>query len=117
MQARVITLLSAFAPSASRANLIVSQNGKSGYTILIAAEASPSERQAVEELRTFVEQISGARIPISMEPHPRMVLVGNSLALGAIKLDIPFRELGPEGFILKPRALTQLRALTAPRFR
>ena len=101
MLARVIALLSAFALSASSANLILSQNGKPGYTIVIGAESSPSERHAAEELQNFLEQISGARLPISMKPGPRMVLVGNSPALRALKLDIPFRELGPEGFILK----------------
>jgi hypothetical protein len=30
-----------------------------------------------------------------------MVLVGNSAALRALKLNIPFRDLGPEGFILR----------------
>jgi len=101
MLARVIALLSLFALSASGANLILSQNGKSGYTIVIGAEASPSERHAAEELQNFLEQISGASLPISMEPRPRMVLVGNSAALRELKLDIPFQELGAEGFILK----------------
>jgi hypothetical protein len=65
MPARVIALLSAFGLSASSANLILSQNGKPGYTIVIGAESSPSERHAAEELQNFLEQISGARLPIS----------------------------------------------------
>jgi hypothetical protein len=61
MLARVIVLLSAFALCASGANLILAQNGKSDYTIVISTEASPSERHAAEELQKFVEQISGAQ--------------------------------------------------------
>ena len=101
MLVRVIGLLSLLSLPTSAANLILSQNGKSGYTIVIGAEASPSERHAAGELQTFLEQMSGARLPISTETHPRMVLVGDSAPLRALKLDIPFRELGPEGFILK----------------
>jgi hypothetical protein len=101
MLARVIALLSGFALSASSANLILSQNGRSDYTIVTGREASPSERHAAEELQTFLQQISGARLPVSTTPGPKMVLVGNSAALRALKLDIPFRELGPEGFVIK----------------
>jgi hypothetical protein len=101
MLARVIVLLSAFALCASGANLILAQNGKSDYTIVISTEASPSERHAAEELQKFVEQISGAQLPISMKPRPKMVLLGNSAALEALNLKIPFQDLGPEGFVLK----------------
>ena len=101
MPARVMGLLSLFALSASGANLILSQNGKSGYTIVIGAEASPSERHGAEELQNFLEQMSGARLPISTEPRHKMVLVGNSAALETLNLEIPFQELGPEGFVLK----------------
>ncbi len=100
MLARVIALFSAFALCASGANLILSQNGKSGYTIVIGTEASPSERHAAEELQTFFEQISGAKLPISTARHPRMVLVGNSEALRALKVNVPFAQLGSEGFLL-----------------
>ncbi|HTS60389.1 MAG TPA: DUF4838 domain-containing protein, partial [Candidatus Acidoferrales bacterium] len=73
----------------------------SGYAIVIGTEASPSERHAAEEMQSFLEQISGARLPISTEAHPRMVLVGDSAPLRALKVVIPYRELGPEGFVLK----------------
>lgn len=101
MLARIIILVSAFALCAPGANLTLTRDGKSGYTIVIAADASPSERHAAEELQSFLEQISGARLPISTETRPKMVLVGNSAALQALHLKIPFRDLGPEGFILK----------------
>src|SRR5690242_6975941 len=101
MLARVIGFLSVFALCASGANLILAQNGKSDYAIVIAPDASPSERHGAGELQKFVEQISGARLPISTEPHPKMVLVGDSAPLEALKLSIPFRDLGPEGFALR----------------
>jgi len=101
MLARVITLLSALALDASAADLILAQNGKSSYAIVIGTDASPSERHAAQELQAFVEQISGARLPISTEPTRRMVLIGNSPPLQTLKLDLRLGELGNEGFVLK----------------
>ena len=101
MPARIITLFFALLSSALAANVTLAQNGKSGYAIVIGSDASPSERHAAEELQTFLEQISGARLPISTDARPRMILVGDSGPLRALRLNIPFRDLGPEGFILR----------------
>ena len=48
MLARVTALLSVLWFSASGAILILSQNGKPGYAIVIGAEASPAERHAAK---------------------------------------------------------------------
>lgn len=101
MQARFILLLFAFALGASGASLTLAKNGRSDYTIVIGVDASPSERHAARELQNFLEQISGARLPIGVEPRPKMVLIGDSAALEELKLEIPFRDLGTEGFVLK----------------
>ena len=76
-------------------------NGKSAYSIVIASDASPSERHGAAELQKFIEEISGARLPITSEPAPAMVLVGRSAALDKLNPGIPFTDLGPEGFALK----------------
>ena len=86
MLARIVILVSAFVLGVSGANLTLTQNGKSDYTIVIGAEASPSERHAAQELQSFLEQISGARLPISTEMRPKMVLVGDSAVLQALHL-------------------------------
>ena len=77
------------------------KNGRSSYAIVVAPDASPSERHGAEELQKFLEEMSGARLPITAEPQPRMVLVGNSPALEKLSLKIPFADLGAEGFALK----------------
>ncbi len=87
--------------SASRASLSLTRDGRSDYSIVTTAEPSPSERHAAEELQHFLEKISGARLPISTERAPKMILVGASPALQALKLNIPLEDLGAEGFVLK----------------
>src|SRR5689334_3545354 len=83
------------------AGLELVHNGKSAYAIVIAPDASPSERHGATELQRFVEEISGARLPVTAEPQARMVLVGDGPALQQLHVAIPFRELGEEGFALK----------------
>lgn len=41
------------------------RNGKSNYTIVLAANASTSEQTAAHELQDYIYQISGARLPIT----------------------------------------------------
>ena len=98
---KAISLLCASAVCCLAANLRLVENGKSDYSIVIAPDASQSERHGAEELQKFLEQMSGARLPITTDPRRRMVLVGNSAALENLNLRIPFADLGPEGFALK----------------
>ncbi len=101
MLRRAFLTLPGLAFSAAGANLNLTRQGRSDYSIVIAPAASPSERHAAGELQRFLEQISGARLPISTERRRRMVLVGDGPALRALHPNIPFRDLGPEGFVLK----------------
>src|SRR5450432_46511 len=98
---KAIGLLFALSAPCLAANLRLVENGKSNYSIVIAPDASQSERHGAEDLQKFLEEMSGARLPITAEPRPRMVLVGNSPALEKLNLRISFAELGPEGFTLK----------------
>ncbi|HCC57338.1 MAG TPA: hypothetical protein DEQ47_08740 [Solibacterales bacterium] len=80
-------------------NLI--QQGKSTYTIVLSTKASPSEKHGAQELQKFLEEMSGARLPVVTDAQPvggNLVLVGDSKLL---KATIPFGTLGPEGFALK----------------
>ncbi len=87
--------------AAATAGVTLVQNGRSDYAIVIAPDASPSERHGAEELQNFLEEISGARLPVTTESRPRMVLVGDGPALRDLRLNIPFQDLGPEGFALR----------------
>jgi len=84
--------------------IVLVDGGRSTYSICISSEASPSERRAAEELQRFLEEISGARLPIVTDAAAvsgDVVLVGKSDALDRLGLNIPFEDLGPEGFALR----------------
>ncbi|HVX66061.1 MAG TPA: DUF4838 domain-containing protein [Bryobacteraceae bacterium] len=87
-----------------RAEEFLVRQGVSRYTICISAQASPSEKRGAAELQHFLEQMSGARLPIVTDAQPprgRLILVGQSRALDHRKPGITFQELGAEGFALK----------------
>ena len=66
--------------------------------------ASPSEQHGAEELQKFLEEMSGARLPIvtdARRPDGDLVLVGDSKQLQKLGLQIPFANLGTEGFVLR----------------
>jgi hypothetical protein len=84
--------------------IVLAEGGKSAYSICISRDASPSERHAADELQRFLGEISGAQLPILTDAVPAsgpMVLVGKSDAVDRLRLNIPFDDLGPEGFVLK----------------
>jgi len=47
--------------AASAAELVISDQGQSDYTLVVASDASPSEKHGAEELQMFLEEISGAK--------------------------------------------------------
>jgi hypothetical protein len=84
--------------------IVLADGGRSTYSICISREASPSERHAAAELQRFLEEISGVRLPVVTDEKPipgALVLVGKSAALDRLGLNIPFDNLGPEGFALR----------------
>ncbi len=99
----VSLLFGMFCPGRGYALTLV-DSGKSAYTIVLSAEPSPTEIHGANELKMFLEMISGASIPIARENEDiagPMILVGRSAKLGAIDAGIDFEELGDEGFIIK----------------
>ena len=84
--------------------LVIAEKGHSDYTIVIASDALPSEKHGAEELQMFLEQISGARLPIATDRDPvngPMILVGQSEKLDTLGLRIDFASLGKEGFVIR----------------
>ena len=89
--------------------LVLVKGGKSTYSICISESASPSARHGAEELQKFLEEISGARLPIvtdAEEAAEDLVLVGNSKPVRKLANQIPFATLGAEGFVLRTEGKT-----------
>ena len=84
--------------------LELTRDGQSTYTIVISRTASLSEKHGSEELQRFIEEMSGARLPIVTDDDKargNLVVVGKSDYLDSLGLQIPFASLGAEGFALK----------------
>lgn len=80
--------------------------GTSDYQIVLPAQASPSERHAALELQSYLEQASGARLPLVDDTAPlkgHEILLGNNAHLKALGLVINWDKLGKEGFTIKTR--------------
>ena len=74
----VLVLLLLTASITAQAKNRLFQNGKSSYRIVVSEQASPSEKKAAEELQSYIEQISGARLPITNDENAkgRKIFVG-----------------------------------------
>jgi len=84
------------------ADITLASGGQSDYTIVIDQRCSPSEQHGAEELQMFLEQICGAKLPISYIPvSGPMILVGRSTVLDSLPVEIDFEALGNEGFVIK----------------
>ncbi|HVN82886.1 MAG TPA: DUF4838 domain-containing protein [Terriglobia bacterium] len=85
-------------------SIVLVHDGTSAYTICISQQASPSEKRAARELQRFLEEMSGARLPVVTDdgrPKGPTVFVGRSVLTDRLRIDIPSDRFGPEGFELK----------------
>ena len=84
--------------------LELARDGRTTYSIAISRDASPSEKHGSEELQRFLQEMSGARLPMvtdAEEARGNLVIVGKSNYLDSSGLQIPFPFLGAEGFAIK----------------
>jgi len=59
--------------------ITIADKGSSDYVIVIAADASTSEKHAAEELQFFINKIASVKLPIlteTAEPGKKMILIG-----------------------------------------
>lgn len=74
-------------------------DGMKDWTIVVAADAIPSERYAAEEFQSLFEQATGAKLPIQAEPPKPQhnVFVGPGKAMAASDVAVGVDDLGEEG--------------------
>ncbi len=85
-------------------DLVLADGGQSAYRIVVADAASPSTRHGAEELQVFLQQISGAKLPIVSDREPlgaAEVILGDNAHLRQLGVQIDFQELGHEGYVLR----------------
>jgi hypothetical protein len=90
-----------------RADVLLSQNGKTEFAIALAADAIPAEQNAAALLQKYLQQVTGANFPIQPETkvaqNAPQILVGN----GARVKQLLAREagstpgVGEDGIVIK----------------
>jgi hypothetical protein len=86
------------------AEIVVAENGRSDYRIVVADGASPSTRYAAAELQMFLAQISGARLPITSDreaPAAHEIVLGQGSRLQKLAPGLDFQRLGDEGYVIR----------------
>jgi len=71
-------IASSLLAAVSRADLTIVANGKSKFTIYVAADAQPSVKQAASELQRVLKIATGVELPIRNEPSTPMICLGNN---------------------------------------
>lgn len=108
MARRSLTLLAmVFCGLATRApadELVLADQGQSAYRIVVADDASPSTRHGAEELQAFLQQMTGAKLPIVSDRDPpgeHEIILGDNARLRALGAAIDFKALGHEGYVIR----------------
>jgi len=80
------------------------RDGRSDYVIVTPEAPTPSQQYAAEELRAFIQQMSGATLPIQSDAQPlpaKAILLGQTkYSQAALGQAIDFAPLGDDGFRL-----------------
>jgi len=100
----VLGLVGGMTRQAAAEGLVLAENGKSDYRIVVARDASPSTQYAAEELQSFLKQISGVQLPVVGDETPlgeHEIILGENRHLRALKLQVPFGQLGKEGYVIR----------------
>ena len=104
MLALSLLIFGSFAAHALAEELVLAENGQSAYRIVVAQNASPSTKHGAEELQMFLEQITGAKLPIVSDREPqgeKEIILGDNDHLRALGLTIDFTSLGKEGYVIR----------------
>ncbi len=89
------------------ADLLLVEDGRARSAILAAPTIAASERFAVEELQSFIRQISGATLPVCVpgklppEGKPAVWIVVGQKTAAQRHQDLGLKQLGAEGFVIK----------------
>ena len=84
--------------------LVLAEGGQSAYRIVVADNASPSTRHGAEELQIFLEQMTGAKLPIISDQQPlgpREIILGENAHLAKMNSKFDFQALGNEGYVIR----------------
>ena len=85
-------------------SLTLAERGQTGFTIVIAEDASPSTRYGASELQHYLREITGAEFPVQTDAVPmgtQEIILGDSKHLRQLGMQVDFDALGDEGYVLR----------------
>ena len=100
----VAAVLCAISTRALAGELVLAENGQSAYQIVVADDASPSLKHGAEELQTFLQQMTGVKLPIVSDKQPqgpKEIILGDNAHYKKLGLSIDIPSLGKEGYVIR----------------
>ena len=83
--------------------MTIAADGRPQATIIIASDANEVVIDAVNDLRLYIEKISGAKLPIANSPDTpgNLIMVGRMPAVDSLIPDLDEYDLGIDGIIVR----------------
>ena len=94
-------LMSISIPPSDAAQLTLAENGRTAYRIVVGDDAIEPERTAAKELKTWLEQVTGATFMVNGAGAGPRILVGPSAEARRLAADVDWDALGKEGTVQK----------------
>jgi hypothetical protein len=85
-------------------DLVLADGGQSAYAIVVADDASPSTKHGAEELQKYLEEMTGAKLPIVSDKQPaaeKEIILGDNARFKALNTGIDVASLGKEGYVIR----------------
>jgi len=99
-----MTAIGCVGSSAQAKTLVLTDGGKTDYTIVVAKNAVAPEKHAASELQAFLHEISGVKLPVVTDDQAvkgKRICVGPSKGLAQIAPSLNAKSLGLEGYHVK----------------
>ena len=101
-----------------QAELVLVDSGRSDYRIGLAADATPVEKSAADELRNFVAAATGVTLPVVVglpEPAGKTILVGRAAEAAGLLAENTLAGLPTDAILLRTAGDALILAGGAPR--
>ena len=101
----------------TQAEVLLARNGKAECVIVVDPAATAPERNAVKELASTLQQITGAEFLVGTNTAApsHAIIVGGGAAARRVFADVPFDSLGAEELVLRTKGHRLLLAGGRPR--
>jgi len=105
--------------SFSQQGLTLSTSGKTDYVIVVAEDAIPAEKTAAEQLRKYLNEITGADFVIKSEKglsaNQPQILVGSGPKVKEMLPKVDWKGLGEDGVVIRTEGKNLILAGGRPR--